>query len=133
MVYQEYKGADVAKMVLEQQGMNISHVIFETESRNTYENAVLSKVLAKPVSGENWILITSAFHMPRSIGIFCRAGWPMIPYPVDHYSWPGHLFRVDLGLAGHLGNLAMGIREWLGLVAYYATGKTTALIPPRCG
>jgi uncharacterized SAM-binding protein YcdF (DUF218 family) len=133
MVYQEYKGADVAKMVLEQQGMNISHVIFETESRNTYENAVLSKVLAKPVSGENWILITSAFHMPRSIGIFCRAGWPMIPYPVDHYTWSGHLFRVDLALTGHLGNLAMGIREWLGLVAYYATGKTTALIPPRCG
>ena len=133
MVYQGYKGADVAKMLFEQQGMNISHVTFESESKNTYENVVFSKLLAKPVSGENWILITSAFHMPRSVGIFCQAGWPMIPYPVDHYTWPGNLFRVDLGLASHLSILSMGIKEWLGLVIYYSTGKTATLFPLSCG
>ncbi len=132
MVYQGYKGADVAKMVFEQQGINTSHITFERESRNTYENAMFSKVLAKPVSDENWILITSAFHMPRSVGIFCRAGWPTIPYPVDHYTWPGNLFRVDLDLAGHLKTLAMGIKEWLGLVVYYVTGKTANLFPLSC-
>ncbi len=133
MVYQGYKGADVAKMVFEQQGMNVSHVTFESESRNTYENAVFSKVLVKPVSGENWILITSAFHMPRSLGIFCRAGWPMIPYPVDHYTWPGNLFRVGLDLADHLRILSMGIKEWLGLITYYVAGKTSTLFPRNCG
>lgn len=132
MAYQGHKGSDVAKMLFKQQGMNSSPVIFESESRNTYENAVFSKVLAKPVSGENWILITSAYHMPRSIGVFCRAGWPMIPYPVDHYTWPENLFRVDLELADHLRILGMGIKEWLGLVVYYVTGKTTALFPMSC-
>ena len=133
MVYQGYKGADVAKMVFEQQEMNVSHVTFESESRNTYENAVFSKALVKPVSGENWILITSAFHMPRSLGIFCRAGWPMIPYPVDHYTWPGNLFRVGLDLADHLRILSMGIKEWLGLITYYVAGKTATFFPRNCG
>lgn len=132
MMYQEYKEADIAKMLFEQQGMDISHIKFESKSRNTYENAVFSKVLANPVSGENWILITSARHMPRSVGIFCRAGWPMIPYPVDHYSWPGNLFRVDIKLAEHIRILTMGIKEWLGLVVYYVTGKTAALFPLSC-
>ena len=133
MVYQGYKGADVAKMVFEQQGMNVSHVTFESESRNTYENAVFSKVMAKPIPGENWILITSAFHIPRSVGIFCRVGWPIIPYPVDHYTWPGNLFRVDLDLANHLRILSIGIKEWLGLMTYYTTGKTATLFPRNCG
>ena len=133
MVYLEHRGTDVAKMQFEQQGMNVSRIIFESKARNTYENAVFSKALVKPALGENWILVTSAFHMPRSVGIFCRAGWLAIPYPVDHRTWPGNLFRVDLELAGHLDNLVIGVREWVGLVAYYATGKTTALLPLSCG
>ena len=133
MLYQGDKGADVAKMVFEQQGMNISPITFESESRNTYENALFSKALVKPASGENWILITSAFHIPRSVGIFCRVGWPIIPYPVDHYTWLGNLFRVDLDLAGHLRILGMGIKEWLGLLVYYVTGKTATLFPLSCG
>lgn len=133
MVYLEHNSTDVAKLLFEQQGLNISRVTFENKARNTYENAVFSKALVNPASGENWILVTSAFHMPRSVGIFCRAGWPTIPYPVDHHTWPGNLFRVDLGLASHLDSLAIGVREWVGLVAYYATGKTTALLPLSCG
>lgn len=132
MVNQAHKGADVAKRLFEQQGLDVSRITFERESRNTFENAVLSKALVKPAPGENWILITSAFHMPRSVGIFCRAGWPVIPYPVDHRAWPGNLLRIDLGLAGHLGEMAMGVKEWVGLAAYYATGKTAALLPAGC-
>ena len=133
MLHQGEKGADVAKMVFEQLGMNLSPITFESESRNTYENALFSKALVKPLSGENWILITSAFHMPRSVGIFCRAGWPMIPYPVDHYTWRGNLFRVDLNLADHLRILSMGIKEWLGLITYYVAGKTATFFPRNCG
>lgn len=132
MLYQGHKGADVAKLQLEQQGLNPSRVIFENESRNTFENAAFSKMQAKPKSGESWILITSAFHMPRSIGIFCKAGWPMIPYPVDHRSWRGNLLRIDLNLAGHLAGLAIAVKEWVGLVVYYATGKSQDLFPVGC-
>ncbi|MDD5242362.1 MAG: YdcF family protein [Sulfuricella sp.] len=132
MVNQTHKEADVAERLLKQQGLNASRVIFERESRNTFENVMLSKARVKPAVGENWILITSAFHMPRSAGIFCHAEWPVIPYPVDHRTWPGRLLRIDLNLSSHLGGMVTGIREWVGLAAYYATGKTAALLPPGC-
>lgn len=122
--------SNVAKTLLEQQGMDTSRIIFETDSRNTYESAILSKRLARPASGEKWILITSAFHMPRSIGIFCQAGWPTIPYPVDHRTSSTKVFGFQFSLAGP--NLALGVHEWLGLIAYYVTGKTTALLPAGC-
>ena len=132
MLYQQAKGAEVAKLFFEQQGMMTSRIIFETASRNTFENAELSKRLVKPGVGEIWLLITSAYHMPRAVGLFCRIGWPTIPYPVDHYSWPGNLFRMDVDLTGHLSVLGIALREWLGLAVYYATGKTAALIPRPC-
>lgn len=132
MVNQASKGADVAKRLSEQMGLDASRIVFEREARNTFENAVLSKALVKPAPGQNWILITSAFHMPRSVGIFCRAEWPVIPYPVDHHTWPGNRLHIDLNLVAHLGGMTMAIREWIGLAAYYATGKTTALLPQGC-
>ncbi len=55
----------------------------ERASRNTFENAVLTKAMVKPKPGERWLLVTSAWHMPRSVGIFRQAGWPVIAYPTD--------------------------------------------------
>jgi uncharacterized SAM-binding protein YcdF (DUF218 family) len=107
-------------------------VLLESESRNTAENVAFSKSLAKPKPGETWVLVTSAFHMPRSVGIFCRAGWPVVPYPVDHRALRGHLLRADAGVVGNLNYLSMGIKEWVGLAAYFATGRTTALFPAGC-
>ncbi len=132
MLWQEFKGADLARTVLENQGIDPNRVLFEGESRNTYENVIFSKRLVEPQAGEHWVLITSAWHMPRSVGIFCKAGWPVIPYPVDHSSNPDYLFRVDLGFAAHLRNLNAGVKEWVGLVAYYLTGKTAEFLPGGC-
>lgn len=67
--------------------------------------------------------------MPRSMGIFTRAGWPMIPYPVDHQNTPDERLRVELDFSQHLCNLRTAVREWLGLVAYRLTDKTSALFP----
>ena len=55
----------------------------ERRSRNTQENAEFSKALVKPKQGERWLLVTSAFHMPRSVGLFRKAGFAVEPYPVD--------------------------------------------------
>ena len=132
MRYPDKKGADVALALFKEQGLDASRILFEKNSRNTFENAMLSKALVKPHAGENWLLITSAFHMPRSTGIFCKAKWAVIPYPVDHYTQPDHLLRIDINLAGNMQILNAGIKEWVGLAAYYATGKTTALLPPAC-
>lgn len=129
---QEYKEADTAKAFFKAQGLDTSKIIFERESRNTYENAVLSKELAKPAANENWILITTAWHMPRSIGIFCKQAWPMIPYPVDYVTKPTGNAAIDLKFAEHLHGLKAAMKEWIGLAAYYVTGKTTALLPNSC-
>jgi len=129
---QNSKGADVAKMLYEQQGLDSANIIFERESRNTYENVSYSKKLIQPNKSENWILITTSWHMPRSVGIFCQQQWPVIPYPVDHQTMKGELLRIDFNLASNLSLLKTGIKEWIGLFAYYLSGKTTALLPHQC-
>jgi uncharacterized SAM-binding protein YcdF (DUF218 family) len=133
MVYGKYSEADMAKLLLETQGFDSSLFIFEKQSRTTYENARYSGQLVMPREGENWILITSAFHMPRAVGVFCGMDWPVIPYPVDHYSNPKYLLRVEWGFAAHLRNLGIGVKEWVGLLAYYLSGKTDEVFPKGCG
>src|SRR4051794_37984635 len=77
------RDADFAIPILESFGLGRDRIIMERDSRNTEENAEFSKALAAPKSGEHWLLVTSAYHMPRSIGIFRKAGFPIEPYPVD--------------------------------------------------
>ena len=129
---QEYKSADVAKSLFEQQGFEVKRILFERESRNTYENAVNSFNLVKPKDTENWILITTAWHMPRSVGIFCKTGWPVIPYPVDHQTNKNNLFRINFNLLSNLSYLKTSIKEWLGLFAYWLSGKTPSFLPEKC-
>ena len=70
--------------------------------------------------------------MPRAMGIFCKLGWPMLPYPVDHQTKPGNLFRFELAFSSHLGDLRRATSEWLGLLVYQFTDKTTDLLPGPC-
>ena len=133
LLNQEYKEADTVDQLLYQLGYVNHRVEFERESRNTFENAVNSKALVNPQPGENWILITSAFHMPRSVGIFCAQDWPVIPYPVDHISRRGQRWRVELDVLEHLSSLNTALHEWIGLLAYRATGKTRHFLPARDG
>lgn len=129
LMQQEYKEADVARDLFSQLGLNARNILIESESRNTFENAVNSKILVDPQAGERWVLITSAFHMPRSMGVFCEQDWQTIAYPVDHRSSKDDLMRVELSVYGHLTGLVIAIREWVGLSAYFITGKTSQLLP----
>lgn len=132
LINQEYKAADVAEKLFKELGFDIKRIIFERESRNTYENVVYSKKIIKPMENENWVLITTSWHMPRSVGIFCKTDWPVIPYPVDHQTKKGNLFRVDFNLSGNLNTLRTAIKEWIGLFAYYLSDKTTSFFPEQC-
>ena len=69
--------------MFESLGIAKSRLMMERRSRNTQENAEFSKALAAPKPGERWLLVTSAFHMPRSVGLFRKAGFAVEPYPVD--------------------------------------------------
>ena len=121
--------SDVAKQLLKSQGIDIGQIMFESDSRNTYENGILTQKMVQPGPEENWILITSASHMPRSIGVFNKIGWKIIPFPVDHRVNPEHLFTLHINPAENLKELRSALYEWVGLTAYYLTGKTTPFLP----
>lgn len=110
-------------------GVDQGDVVYESRSRNTYENAVNTRELAKPHGGERWLLVTSAMHMPRAVGIFRKAGFPVVAYPVD-YRTSGDPWRSNFRSASANFMLAeTALHEWLGLAAYWLTGKTDALFP----
>jgi uncharacterized SAM-binding protein YcdF (DUF218 family) len=108
-------------------GIDDGDALYEGRSRNTYENAVFSRELAQPKAGERWLLVTSATHMPRSVGIFRKAGWPVIAYPVDYHT-NGKIFP-PLQSGDRLRLVGAAAHEWVGLVVYWLTGKTDALFP----
>lgn len=122
--------ADTAPRLLTSLGVAPERLILENRSRNTDENARFSRELVKPQPGETWLLVTSAFHMPRSVGLFRKAGFPAIPWPVDYRTSgaEGLGFFVD-NAADSLQNTTLGIREWIGLFVYWATGRIDQLLP----
>ena len=113
-------------------GVSENRLLMEDKARNTAENIQYSKALLNPQPNENWVIITTAFHMPRSIGLFCKKNWPVIPYPVDHASNPETLFNVNLDLANHAASLKGASHEWVGLLAYFITGKIDQILPSAC-
>jgi uncharacterized SAM-binding protein YcdF (DUF218 family) len=103
-------------------------VVYEDRSRNTWENARYTRELVEPTGGEVWLLVTSAAHMPRSVGIFRRIGWPVVPWPVD-YRTSGGVTLMGLAAGDRLGQLDEATREWLALAAYHLMDRTDALFP----
>ena len=114
---------------LRQTGIDPDGVIFENESRNTWENALFSQQLVKPKPGEIWVLVTSAMHMPRSVGIFRQVGWEVIPYPVDYRTRKNARPLVRFEFDKQIDTLHDSVREWIGLVSYRLMGRTDALFP----
>ena len=115
--------------LLDSIGVPRSRVLLELRSRNTEENAVFTKELVQPKPGERWLLVTSAQHMPRAVGCFRRVGFAVEAYPVAWHT--GRQFRLapmDLMSRG-LGRLDAAVHEWLGLVSYWLTGRTSELLP----
>jgi uncharacterized SAM-binding protein YcdF (DUF218 family) len=122
--------AQFARPLLESFGIAASRIELESASRNTFENATLSKALAKPQPGERWLLVTSAFHMPRAVGCFRRVGFPVEPYPVDwRTGGAGDLVSAFGSLSAGLARTDVAVREWTGLLMYWLTGRTSALFP----
>ncbi|HET7849222.1 MAG TPA: YdcF family protein [Pseudolabrys sp.] len=120
--------ADFVGRLLDDFGIARSRVVLETRSRNTAENAQFSRQLAQPKPGERWLLVTSALHMPRAIGCFRRAGFPVEAYPVNWRTLrAGPL--APKSLADGLDQADDAIHEWIGLAAYWATGRTSEFFP----
>ncbi|MEX1200995.1 MAG: YdcF family protein [Methylophaga sp.] len=120
--------ADIHRQLLLMAGVPASQIHIEQNSRNTFENIQnLRQVLPDP-DGQ-YLLVTSAYHMPRSVGIARKLGLNVIAYPVDYRSQRGALRQWDFALFEHLQTLEPAIREWLGLTVYFMTGKTNQFLP----
>lgn len=122
--------ARMMRMTMPDLGIAPERVVFEENSRNTAENAAFARALLKPEPGERWLLVTSALHMPRAMGCFRKAGFDVVAFPVDFRTiGPDQLdegfSRFWMGLA----RTDAAVREWVGLVVYYLSGKTSALFP----
>lgn len=133
LVSTEAKEADYSAPILESLGIAKERLILERDSRNTWENAIFTKQLVTPKPGERWLLVTSAFHMPRSMGIFRKAGFDVEAYPVDwRMGGRAQLFAFNRNGADGLGKTDVAVREWIGLLAYRIMGRTGELLPgPR--
>ncbi len=119
---------NLARYFLTTMGIAPERLIIESNSRNTYENFVKVKSLLPNPNG-TYLLVTSAFHMPRSVGVARKLGIKVIAYPTDFRSNSDEYRHLDFDLFDHLKSLEAGWREWIGLVVYYLTGKTSSLFP----
>ena len=123
--------AALSSALLEQFGITRSRIVLDERSLSTWDNARFSLAAAKPLSGERYVLVTSAYHMPRAVGTFRAVGWPaLIPWPVD-YQVPemGELHLSSNVPAGRLLTTDRAAREWLALGVYRTLGRTLSLFP----
>jgi len=122
--------ADYAAAIFESLGVSRERLTMERRSRNTQENAEFSKALVDPKDGERWLLVTSAYHMPRSVGLFRKAGFAVEPYPVDwRVGEASDLLKFGPVALDGLERTDIAMREWIGLTAYWASGKIDQWFP----
>jgi uncharacterized SAM-binding protein YcdF (DUF218 family) len=122
-----------ARKLLVDLGVDPARVTLEDKSRNTDENARFTARLVHPEPSQRWLLVTSAYHMTRSMGVFEKAGFNVIPYPVA-YRTPGSQNDLiwDFDPARNFRIFEIASKEWIGLAAYWATGRIDHLFPgPR--
>lgn len=111
-------------------GVDLQRVRFETHARNTAENASFTKAMVKPAPGSRWLLVTSAFHMPRAMGCFRAVDFPVVATPVDYRTIGPDALNGGFARASQGQDLTdVGAKEWVGLLVYYLTGRTNALFP----
>ena len=122
--------APIAGQLLERFGVSADRIVLESTSRTTDENAAYTRRLVAPKPGERWLLVTSAFHMPRSIGTFRAAGFDVEAYPVDFRTsgWSDAAMPFD-ALGAGLNRSDTAIHEWVGLVSYWLAGRSSSLFP----
>ncbi len=122
--------ATYAVRLLTSFGISPQRIETEARSRNTLENAVYTKVIAAPKPGERWVVITSAFHMPRAMAAFRGVGFNVEAFPVDWQTgdgssllWPFRSFLAGLALTD------TATREFLGMLSYRLAGRSHELFP----
>src|SRR3954464_4419954 len=130
IIYDGVTEASLAARLFESFGIARERIVLEDKSRDTDENARFTKEMVQPKPGQRWLLVTSAHHMPRAIGVFRAAGFPVEAYPVDYRTRGAiDLLRPFATLGDGLRRTDTAMREWVGLVIYRIVGRTDDLFP----
>lgn len=114
--------ADGARHFFRRVGMEPGRLILEQRSRNTYENILMARDIARPQQGQVWLLATSAMHMPRAMGVARKLGWEMQPWPTDYISPTTGMFGL-FEYTRNLNRADSAVREAVGLMVYRLTGR----------
>lgn len=128
-----FKGASesvFAMRFLVDLGVPRDDITVDNKARNTMENAVNARKIADPKPGEHWLIVTSALHMPRAIGLFRAAGFPVEAYPVDYRTggWRDVIALPGSWLGGFM-RLDQAAHEWIGLAVDRLLGRTATVFP----
>ncbi len=122
--------SDAARSFFAQMGLSPDRLVFEGKSQNTWQNARYTKYLLKPTSEQRWLLVTSAFHMPRSVGCFRMVGMNVIPWPVDYRTrGTSDIYRFFDRASEGWKRVDIGVREWVGLLVYRLSGRINSFFP----
>lgn len=125
----EWHENDVARRFFQDAGIDLSRIRFEGQSYNTHTNAQMSRKLIKEDEKHPWLLVTSAYHMPRSVAAFRQAGISIQPYPAGYFTDLKYTSLSRPELSKKLRILDLAVHEWVGLFSYYLTGRSSALFP----
>ncbi|MBY0462758.1 MAG: YdcF family protein, partial [Alphaproteobacteria bacterium] len=122
---------ELTKKLFDEMGIDPARITYENESRNTLDNASNSYKLVQPKPEDKWVLVTSAFHIPRSMGLFKGAGWNVTAYPVDYHIVSLKLSKLVLGTLDRQNPIAwrIVISEWASLFNNYVNGKSPEFFP----
>ncbi len=122
--------AEEARRLLAAMGVDPQRITLETRSRNTDENARFTAALVHPEPDQTWLVVTSAHHMPRAMGLFRKAGFAAVADPVDYRTEGGRGdWRVSASLPRGLALFDLAAHEWVGLAAYRLSGRVDAWFP----
>jgi uncharacterized SAM-binding protein YcdF (DUF218 family) len=125
--------AQEAQKLLVELGVDPSRITLEEASRNTDENARFTARMVRPRPAQRFLLVTSAYHMPRSVGLFEQAGFNVTGFPVAFRTLgEGRGLQWETHAPRNLETFEIAAKEWTGLVAYWATGRIDNVFPgPR--
>jgi uncharacterized SAM-binding protein YcdF (DUF218 family) len=120
-----------ARKFMSQMGIAPDRITIEDKSRNTDENARFTAAIVHPEPSQRWVIVTSAFHIPRAMGVFEKTGFNAIAYPVSFYTlgrWSADL-RLSFKPERNLRVFEIALHEWIGLAAYWLSGRSDHLFP----
>lgn len=120
--------AKVTHQFFSEIGFDVDRVLFEDQARNTVESAYNTYTLLNP-ENQNWLLVTSARHMPRAMGLFQKAGWNIQAFPVDYRTAPRNSSAFSLSWPGDLSMFSGAVYEFAGLTVSWLRGDSEDIFP----